>query len=112
MNCQSRDLGPVAWVCCLVQPARLGLPLPMAGPEAAFPNLLTLQWLRCSPSGDVGVDDYVAARAELGACSFGAALPAPGLVRGAGSREGPCSATSRRAWQWQAMVGRGSPVVI
>jgi hypothetical protein len=105
VNHQSGDLGPVTWVCSLVQPARLGLPLPMAGPEAAFPSLLTRQWLRCSPSGDVRVDGYVAARAELGACSVGAASPAPGLARGACPRESPCSATSRRAWQWQAGVG-------
>ena len=63
-----------------------------AAPRVAYPSLLTRQWLRCSPSGEVRVDGYVAARAELVACSFGAASPAPGLVRGAGPRESPCSA--------------------
>ncbi len=47
----------------------------------------------------------VAARAELWAWSFGAALPVPGLVRGAGPRESPWSACPAGSWQWQAGIG-------
>jgi hypothetical protein len=68
----------------------------------AYPSLLTVQWVRCSPSGDVRVDCYVAARAELGACSFGVASPAPGVGRGTGPRESPCSA-------WSAGPRSGGP---
>ncbi len=82
--------GPDSWLCGLVPLTRLGSRVPKPGPKVqpgvAYPSLLTLQWLRCSPSGVVRVDGYVAARAQLGACSFGIASPAPSLVRGAGPR--------------------------
>ncbi len=94
-----------------MHPARLGVPL--LGVEAqkvAYPSLLTRQWFRYRPSRDVRVDGCVAARAELGAGSFGVASPAPGLLR-AGPSPGRRPAgesvqrVTFRAWRWQAGVG-------